>query len=94
MTFDWQAGGAGDESWRGKSRQWIDHKPGETAALQTTKTWATFNGASVRRLTPTECERLQAFPDGWTIPHPTAPATPPAATPSPSASPSGSAGES
>lgn len=24
--------------------------------------------ASVRRLTPTECERLQAFPDGWTIP--------------------------
>ena len=25
---------------------------------------------SVRRLTPTECERLQGFPDGWTdIPH-------------------------
>jgi site-specific DNA-cytosine methylase len=24
--------------------------------------------ASVRRLTPTECERLQGFPDGWTIP--------------------------
>jgi len=23
--------------------------------------------ASVRRLTPTECERLQAFPDGWTV---------------------------
>jgi DNA (cytosine-5)-methyltransferase 1 len=23
-------------------------------------------GASVRRLTPTECERLQALPDGWT----------------------------
>jgi DNA (cytosine-5)-methyltransferase 1 len=22
--------------------------------------------ASVRRLTPTECERLQALPDGWT----------------------------
>ena len=22
--------------------------------------------ASVRRLTPTECERLQGFPDGWT----------------------------
>lgn len=21
---------------------------------------------SVRRLTPTECERLQGFPDGWT----------------------------
>lgn len=23
---------------------------------------------TVRRLTPTECERLQGFPDGWTIP--------------------------
>ncbi len=23
-------------------------------------------GAMVRRLTPTECERLQGFPDGWT----------------------------
>jgi DNA (cytosine-5)-methyltransferase 1 len=23
-------------------------------------------GTSVRRLTPTECERLQSFPDGWT----------------------------
>lgn len=25
-----------------------------------------FDGMRVRRLTPTECERLQAFPDGWT----------------------------
>jgi len=24
------------------------------------------SGLSVRRLTPTECERLQGFPDGWT----------------------------
>jgi DNA (cytosine-5)-methyltransferase 1 len=24
------------------------------------------NGYTVRRLTPTECERLQGFPDGWT----------------------------
>lgn len=23
-------------------------------------------GMSIRRLTPTECERLQGFPDGWT----------------------------
>ena len=27
---------------------------------------ATFTGTAVRRLTPTECERLQGFPDGWT----------------------------
>ena len=25
-----------------------------------------FNGVQIRRLTPTECERLQGFPDGWT----------------------------
>lgn len=25
-----------------------------------------FESSSVRRLTPTECERLQGFPDGWT----------------------------
>ena len=25
-----------------------------------------LNGLAVRRLTPTECERLQGFPDGWT----------------------------
>jgi DNA (cytosine-5)-methyltransferase 1 len=24
------------------------------------------NAAGVRRLTPTECERLQGLPDGWT----------------------------
>lgn len=26
----------------------------------------TFDGVKIRRLTPTECERLQGFPDGWT----------------------------
>lgn len=25
-----------------------------------------YNGMSIRRLTPLECERLQGFPDGWT----------------------------
>lgn len=25
-------------------------------------------GETLRRLTPTECERLQGFPDGWTLP--------------------------
>jgi site-specific DNA-cytosine methylase len=29
---------------------------------------AVFNSYGVRRLTPVECERLQAFPDGWTEP--------------------------
>jgi DNA (cytosine-5)-methyltransferase 1 len=40
-TFDWQAGGSGDTSWRGKSRQWIDDKPGGPArALVKNKTLA------------------------------------------------------
>ena len=26
----------------------------------------TLSNMSIRRLTPTECERLQGFPDGWT----------------------------
>ena len=25
-----------------------------------------YDGLKIRRLTPTECERLQGFPDGWT----------------------------
>ena len=30
--------------------------------------WDSYNvGNSIRRLTPTECERLQGFPDGWTL---------------------------
>jgi len=28
--------------------------------------WNVDNGVKIRRLTPTECERLQGFPDGWT----------------------------
>jgi DNA (cytosine-5)-methyltransferase 1 len=27
-----------------------------------------YDGMTIRRLTPTECERLQGFPDGWTLP--------------------------
>ena len=30
------------------------------------KTTKTIQGSRIRRLTPTECERLQGFPDGWT----------------------------
>lgn len=49
---------------------------------------------SVRRLTPTECERLQGFPDGWTIPGRTVPDTQRWGTQSPSTSLSGSDTES
>ena len=36
--------------------------PNDTAGLQ----YGIRLRQSVRRLTPTECERLQGFPDGWT----------------------------
>jgi DNA (cytosine-5)-methyltransferase 1 len=36
--------------------------PSDTAGLQ----YGIRLGNTVRRLTPTECERLQGFPDGWT----------------------------
>lgn len=104
-TFDWQAGGDGDTSFRGKSRIFPVRKPGRAGSLQANKTeavvyrkatkahhsedWERWEEAqnadtiaggqgtaaatavvnkelAVRRLTPTECERLQGFPDGHT----------------------------
>jgi len=37
-----------------------------TPTLDKSKTPAVMNDLQVRRLTPTECERLQGFPDGFT----------------------------
>ena len=42
----------------------IDPRP--TAQLQRHQETSILQGMAVRRLTPTECERLQGFPDGWT----------------------------
>lgn len=47
--------------------------PSEYAVLTRKLRRAVHVGASVRRLTPTECERLQALPDGWTNPNGDAP---------------------
>jgi len=41
-------------------------KPEATDALHANQTPAVERAGAVRRLTPTECERLQGFPDGWT----------------------------
>jgi site-specific DNA-cytosine methylase len=41
--------------------------------LQANHSHAVAHGMAVRRLTPTECERLQGFPDGWTDILPTTP---------------------
>ena len=46
-----------------------------THTLDTSSPHAVSNGMAVRRLTPTECERLQGFPDGFTqIPYRNKPA--------------------
>ena len=40
---------------------------GQTGALSTQADWGTVDrDFRIRKLTPVECERLQAFPDGWT----------------------------
>ena len=41
---------------------------GQTGALSTGSDWGTVErDYRIRRLTPRECERLQAFPDDWTL---------------------------
>jgi DNA (cytosine-5)-methyltransferase 1 len=42
------------------------HQPSDTSH----RVQLVSQNASVRRLTPTECERLQGLPDGWTTPGP------------------------
>ena len=50
------------------SRRGVSHK-GATGTLNTTSNggWGTIDkDFRIRKLTPLECERLQAFPDNWT----------------------------
>lgn len=50
----------------GQHGQWSELYE-QSHTLSTTKVEQVLQGAiGVRRLTPTECERLQGFPDGWT----------------------------
>lgn len=41
-------------------------KEGYTGTVETNPQIGILDGARIRRLTPVECERLQAFPDNWT----------------------------
>lgn len=56
VAFDWQSGG----DMRG-----IDPRP--LAQMQAEQIPAVHQGMCVRRLTPRECERLQGFPDDYTL---------------------------
>ena len=67
IAFDWMAGdGGSDDSFRGKSRKWIERAGDYTGSLGATKRDGVCHRGGVRRLTPRECERLQGFPDDWT----------------------------
>jgi DNA (cytosine-5)-methyltransferase 1 len=56
VAFDWQSGG---------DSRGLD--PKQTAQLQRCQVPALHSGMQVRRLTPRECERLQGFPDDYTL---------------------------
>ena len=74
----------GTEKAKTSSQSPSEPKTPSKADTETTLTMTpTSSQAQVRRLTPTECERLQGFPDGWTILRPTDDDTPPAEMPSP-----------
>jgi DNA (cytosine-5)-methyltransferase 1 len=66
IAFPWQMGG---------SIQMPMDTDGSVGSLIKSQTYAVQHGWAVRRLTPTECERLQGFPDGYTaIPYRNKPA--------------------
>jgi DNA (cytosine-5)-methyltransferase 1 len=68
IAFDWQKGdGGNDTSFKGKSRSWITRAGDYTGTLGATKRDAVAYASAVRRLTPRECERLQGFPDDYTL---------------------------
>jgi site-specific DNA-cytosine methylase len=52
-------GSGGNRGWAGKEEP--------TFTLTTSGPSGVCGSTGVRRLTPTECERLQGFPDGWTL---------------------------
>ena len=45
----------------------VTYPEGKTHCLNTAHIPMTNDGARIRRLTPTECERLQGFPDDYTL---------------------------
>ena len=61
VAFNWQNGGG-----YGNANEGLGITHDGTGPLQRCQAPAVATGMVVRRLTPTECERLQGFPDGWT----------------------------
>jgi site-specific DNA-cytosine methylase len=67
-AFSWQQGD--DSKWNpdGHGRSWVARAGDYAAGLSASGRHDAVAGhaVGVRRLTPTECERLQGLPDGWT----------------------------
>jgi DNA (cytosine-5)-methyltransferase 1 len=61
ITFNWQNGGG-----YGNANDGLAITEDGVGPLTTSQTPAVAHKYTVRRLTPTECERLQGFPDGHT----------------------------
>jgi site-specific DNA-cytosine methylase len=67
VAFAWQQGDDSKHGTDGRGRSWVTRAGDYTGALSKTRHDAVAGAAvGVRRLTPTECERLQGLPDGWT----------------------------
>ena len=60
LAFAWQQGVSEND------RSYPVRKGDHAGSLSRTRVDAVSGSFGVRRLTPTECERLQGFPDGWT----------------------------
>ena len=62
VAFNWQNGGG-----YGNANEGLGITMEGTGPLQRCNTPAVAQAMTVRRLTPRECERLQGFPDDWTL---------------------------
>ena len=68
VAFDWQAGDDSSFNDDGRGRKYIARAGDYAGALSTSRRDAIAGpSVGVRRLTPRECERLQGFPDDWTL---------------------------
>jgi DNA (cytosine-5)-methyltransferase 1 len=68
VAFSWQQGDDSKFTGTGRGRSWVARAGDYAAGLSASGRHDAISGEAVgvRRLTPTECERLQGFPDGWT----------------------------
>lgn len=69
VAFSWQQGDDSKHGADGRGRSWVARAGDYTGSIRTTARDAVAGEAAsgVRRLTPRECERLQGFPDDWTL---------------------------